>query len=56
MTLGLIDKLTAAALARNAGVRGRHLDAFVHQVNAQTGGALTPEEAQVLITLAAALR
>jgi hypothetical protein len=53
---GLNDKLAAAAEARSAKVRHKHLDAFVHQVNAQAGKALAPEEAQVLILLATALR
>ena len=56
VTQGLIEELTAAAIARNATARGKHLDTFVKQVNAQSGKALTPEEAQVLVTLAAALR
>ena len=56
VTSGLNDKLTAAAAARSASVRRSQLDAFVNQVNAQTGKALTPAQAQVLTTLAAALR
>jgi hypothetical protein len=56
VTAGLIEKLVAAAKAGTSAVRGKHLDAFVKQVNAQTGRALTREEAQVLITLANALR
>ncbi len=56
VTSGLNDKLSAAAAAKNASIRHNQLDAFVNQVNAQTGKALTPDEAQVLITLAAALR
>jgi hypothetical protein len=56
VTSGLNDKLAAAAAAKSTGIRNKQLDAFVAQVNAQTGKALTPEEAQVLITLAAALR
>jgi hypothetical protein len=43
-------------VAKNANVRGNQLDAFVNQVNAQAGKALTPDEAQVLITLSAAMR
>ena len=56
VTAGLVAKLLAASVARNANARNNQLDAFVNQVNAQTGRALTPEEAQVLITLSAALR
>jgi hypothetical protein len=56
VTAGLVSKLTAASVAMNANARGNQLDAFVNQVNAQTGKALTPDEAQVLITLSAALR
>ena len=56
VTAGLNDKLAAAAAARSAKVRHKHLDAFVHEVNAQTGKALTPEEAQTLTVLAGALR
>jgi hypothetical protein len=56
VTAGLVSKLTAASVAKNANVRGNQLDAFVNQVNAQAGKALTPDEAQVLITLSAALR
>jgi len=56
VTAGLIDKLTAAATAKNPTARGKQLDAFVKQVNAQTGRAFTPDEAQVLVTLANALR
>jgi hypothetical protein len=56
VTAGLVAKLLAASVARNANARNNQLDAFVNQVNAQTGKALTPEEAQVLITLSAALR
>jgi hypothetical protein len=56
VTIGLIDKLVAAAAATSSSVRNNKLDAFVQQVNAQTGKALTAEQAQVLITLSAALR
>ena len=56
VTSGLNDKLNAAAAAESARVRDFQLDAFVSQVNAQTGKALTPDRAQVLTTLAAALR
>jgi Bacterial alpha-L-rhamnosidase C-terminal domain len=56
VTSGLNDKLTAAAAAINASVRGHQLAAFVNQVNAQTGKALTEDQAQVLIILAVALR
>ncbi len=56
VTNGLIDKLDAAADAKSPSARGRQLDAFVNQVNARSGKALTPDQAQVLITLAAALR
>jgi len=56
VTSGLNDKLVAAAAAKTASARGKLLDAFVQQVNAQIGKALTAAEAQVLITLSAALR
>jgi hypothetical protein len=56
VTRGLNDKLAAAAAATNPKVRNKHLDAFVNQVNAQSGRALEPGEAQVLILLATALR
>jgi alpha-L-rhamnosidase len=56
VTTGLNDKLTAAAPATSAKARDNMINAFVNQVNAQTGKALTADEAQVLITLSAALR
>jgi hypothetical protein len=55
VTAGLVSKLTAASVAKNANARDNQLDAFVNQVNAQTGKALTPDQAQLLITLSAAL-
>jgi hypothetical protein len=56
VTSGLNDKLTAAANAKTARVRGNVLDAFENQVRAQTGKALTPEQARILDALADALR
>jgi hypothetical protein len=56
VTSGLNDKLAAAANAKNAKARGAQLDAFINQVRAQTGKALTADEAAVLISLADALR
>ena len=56
VTSGLNDKLTAAEAAKNAKTRGNLLDAFENQVKAQTGKALTAEEASVLIRLADAMR
>jgi hypothetical protein len=56
VTSGLIDKLEAAAAAKSANVRGKQLDAFIQQVVAQTGKALTDHEAEILIALANALR
>ena len=56
VTKGLNDKLSAAAAATNPKVRNKQLDAFVSLVNAQRGKALKPEEANVLILLATALR
>jgi len=53
---GLNDKLAAAANAKTPSVRGKQLDAFEKQVRAQTGKALTTEQAEVLIELADALR
>jgi hypothetical protein len=53
---GLNDKLAAAASATNAKARGNQLNAFGNQVRAQTGKALTADEAKVLIELADALR
>ncbi len=53
---GLNDKLAAAASATNAKARGNQLNAFDNQVRAQTGKALTADEAKVLIELADALR
>ncbi len=56
VTSGLIDKLDAANAAKSAKVRNNTLDAFASQVKAQTGKALTPEQAQVLLSLSNALR
>jgi hypothetical protein len=56
VTLGLSDKLDAAAQAKNAKTRGNQLDAFENQVRAQTGKALTAEQAALLIGFADALR
>lgn len=56
VTSGLNDKLAAAAAATNRNARDNILDAFASQVNAQAGKALTNAQAQVLLTLSAALR
>ena len=56
VTAGLNDKLAAAAASPNKTARDHQLQAFVNQVDAQTGQALTPAQAQVLITLSEPLR
>jgi hypothetical protein len=56
ITSGLNDKLAAAAKAKTAVARNRLLNAFEAQVRAQTGKALTEEEASLLISFAEALR
>ncbi|HSC51495.1 MAG TPA: M1 family aminopeptidase [Gaiellaceae bacterium] len=56
VTVGLNDKLAAAATAKSARARGNLLDAFANQVRAQTGKALTADQADVLLTLSDALR
>jgi hypothetical protein len=48
-------KIDAAANASNPTTRDNILNAFINQVNAQTGKALTQEEADLLILLAQAL-
>jgi hypothetical protein len=53
---GLVNKLQTAAAAKSANTRNNALDAFDNQVRAQTGKALTSKQAQVLISLADALR
>jgi hypothetical protein len=55
VTRGLNDKLTAAAKAKTASERAHHLHAFANQVRAQTGKALTAEQAGILLELADAL-
>jgi len=55
VTQGLNDKLAAAAAAKNANARAGQLQAFANQVRAQTGKALTAEQAQILLDLAKAL-
>jgi GH35 family endo-1,4-beta-xylanase len=55
VTAGLTDKLAAAAGSANKTPRDNQLRAFINQVRAQTGAALTPAQAQVLITLGEAL-
>ena len=52
VTRGLNDKLAAAAAAKNANTRASQLQAFANQVRAQTGKALTAEQAQLLLGLA----
>jgi hypothetical protein len=46
---------TAAAKATTASERAHHLQAFTNQVRAQTGKALTAEQARILLELAEAL-
>jgi hypothetical protein len=55
VTQGLNDKLTAAEHAKSKTARDNLLRAFANQVRAQTGKALTAEQAQVLLGLAEAL-
>ena len=55
VTSGLNDKLDAASKAKGA-ARGNLLSAFTNQVRAQTGKALTADQAAVLIRLADALK
>ena len=55
VTSGLNDKLTAAAKAKTAAQRAHLLNAFSNQVRAQTGKALTAEQAGILLELADAL-
>jgi hypothetical protein len=56
VTSDLNDKLDAAAAAKNAKTRANILGAFINQVNAQTGKALTSGQADLLIILAEALK
>lgn len=56
VTSGLNAKLAAAATAPNANARAGQLGAFENQVRAQTGKALTSEQAAILLRLAAALK
>ena len=56
VTAGLNDKLAAAAKAKTAKTRANQLDAFENQVHAQTGKALTADQAKILIELAEALK
>ncbi len=56
VTSGLNDKLDAAALAKSAKIGSSRIDAFASQVNAQTGKALTPAQAQLLTMLVHQLR
>jgi hypothetical protein len=53
VTSGLIDKLEAAAKSKKP---DNQLNAFENQVSAQTGKALTADQAEILIGLAEALR
>jgi len=55
VTSGLNDKLEAAAVAKNRNARDNQLNAFENQVRAQTGKALTADQAQFLIEFAQAL-
>ena len=48
-------KIDAAAAESNEHARDNILNAFINEVNAQTGKALTKEEADLLILLAEAL-
>ena len=56
VTRGLNDKLVAASKAKTATTRNSQLNAFENQVSAQTGKALTEEEARLLISFAEALK
>jgi alpha-galactosidase len=56
VTSGLNDKLTAAENSTNATARDNQINAFVHQVNAQTGKAFTADQASALTELANALK
>jgi hypothetical protein len=56
VTSGLNDKLIAASKATNTRTRDNQLNAFENQVRAQTGKALSAEQAQILIDLADALK
>jgi hypothetical protein len=55
VTAGLNDKLAAAAASTNQNARDNQLEAFINQVDAQTGKALTAAQAQILTQLARAL-
>ncbi|MBO0867298.1 MAG: endo-1,4-beta-xylanase [Micromonosporaceae bacterium] len=55
VTAGLGDKLAAAAGSSNPRARDNQLEAFINQVDASTGKALTTDQAAVLIPLAQAL-
>jgi hypothetical protein len=55
VTSGLNDKLDAASKAKNP-ARTNNLNAFANQVRAQTGKALTADQAAVLLRLADALK
>lgn len=46
VTAGLNNKLAAAATSPNKNARDNQLEAFINQVNAQTGKALTAAQAQ----------
>ena len=56
VTSGLNDKLTAAENSRTASARDNQINAFVNLVTAQTGKALTADQASALIELANALK
>jgi GH35 family endo-1,4-beta-xylanase len=55
VTAGLNDKLAAAGGSANKTARHNQLNAFVNEVDAQTGKALTAAQAQTLSQLALAL-
>jgi hypothetical protein len=46
---GLMDKLVAAEKAKKTDTRNSILSAFISQVQAQKGKAITPEAADLLI-------
>jgi hypothetical protein len=52
---GLDSKLDAIAQAPNANAKAGSVRAFINQVNAQTGKALTTDQASTLIELVQAL-
>ena len=52
---GDVEQVNAAAKATNASARAGSLNAFVNEVNAQTGKKITPAQAAVLLHLVQSL-